>query len=677
MGLLDNAWQRTVNTVKGAFNGATTDPINLRAAAQTAAPAAAPEAAAAAAVPEAAAATAASTAASAATKAPLDYRLAQGMGRLAGRAVQAGLRSAATAPLMGYGDYKVPDSIAPEDSSLTGTMEYLRQYRAPEAARSFAKGAVEAGLDSVSGLARSGDWVAGLAGYQPGLAKSWHDKVTKDLGMESYRGAAGNLRGVGIDGVDGPAPVDPSTNFSAPGQSGGPDLRGGPSAGAASAPVADPSAAPVTSAGGVAGGPAYPDANKLQPGPLRTAASAPANSYVDANSDQWKDFVASGDGTKNMSPGINLDYGNGNLVSMSRQPNGTLSFTGGQVPQSPEAQAAEASRASAAHQEIMGNYGRGLSSLRDLNTTKYDAQFKQEHGGYSPQEVEAMRARGGGSQAMDSLNSSLNDQIAKIRSDPRLGNAAKMHLIDQATQSHGQALQALTAQTGHQSQLAAAQIGANASMYGHDRSYDAAMGTEGLRAQAQIYGHQIDAQGRQRTLQWEQKKYGEEKNNETSKSFFEGLKLPQVPTADGKGLQDDAAGNAELQQFAKAYGTTPAGQALQEKLGRNQMNVAGAQHEVMQEFMKHRAVNEQSNAANFGTGPGTSEAPFNDADVREPSLAEAGDPTSGVKLRNFLRRGLPGESRMVYDKDGRRAVPMQSLKDLPGGYDITSRLKQK
>ncbi len=87
--------------------------------------------------------------------------------------------TAVTAPLTGFGDYKINDEV---DSSAAGTLGNLSRGEFGMAGRGLQKGALEAGLDSVSGLAKTGDFVAGLGGFKPGLADSFNKMVRNDLG---------------------------------------------------------------------------------------------------------------------------------------------------------------------------------------------------------------------------------------------------------------------------------------------------------------------------------------------------------------------------------------------------------------------------------------------------------------------------------------------------------------
>lgn len=99
------------------------------------------------------------------------YGIGTKVGALAGRAApflgKALGGTVATAPLTGFGDYK------------------LASDEVNDAADTFnAKGAVEAGLDSMHGIAKTGDFVAGLVGAKPGLAESFNKMVTNDLGSQ-------------------------------------------------------------------------------------------------------------------------------------------------------------------------------------------------------------------------------------------------------------------------------------------------------------------------------------------------------------------------------------------------------------------------------------------------------------------------------------------------------------
>lgn len=88
--------------------------------------------------------------------------------------------TALMAPLAGFGDYQINDPGV--DSSASGVIGNLAAGEGGKAWQGIKKGAVEAGLDSVSGIAKTGDWVAGLVGAKPGLAQAFDNRVRADLG---------------------------------------------------------------------------------------------------------------------------------------------------------------------------------------------------------------------------------------------------------------------------------------------------------------------------------------------------------------------------------------------------------------------------------------------------------------------------------------------------------------
>lgn len=90
--------------------------------------------------------------------------IGRGAGLLAGLAA----KTAVASPLGGFGDYKVNDPSV--DTSAGGTIGYIGSGDFSSAGKSLSNGALEAGLDSASGLAKFGDLAAGLVGASPNLA---------------------------------------------------------------------------------------------------------------------------------------------------------------------------------------------------------------------------------------------------------------------------------------------------------------------------------------------------------------------------------------------------------------------------------------------------------------------------------------------------------------------------
>lgn len=99
---------------------------------------------------------------------------------------------AVAAPLTGFGDYKINDPGV--DSSAGGTiMNGVRRVRdmfrgnamtedRTAGQEGLKKGAVEAGLDSASGVAKTADWAAGIVGANPDLSGRLRRNVEGDLG---------------------------------------------------------------------------------------------------------------------------------------------------------------------------------------------------------------------------------------------------------------------------------------------------------------------------------------------------------------------------------------------------------------------------------------------------------------------------------------------------------------
>ena len=111
---------------------------------------------------------------------------AEGVGRTAGNLARMAaplLRTTAVAsPLSGFGDYKVNDPGV--DSSAAGTVRALAGGDFAGAGRSLRNGALEAGLDSVSGVAKTVDTVGGLVGLNPGLRDRFDGAVRGQLGNQ-------------------------------------------------------------------------------------------------------------------------------------------------------------------------------------------------------------------------------------------------------------------------------------------------------------------------------------------------------------------------------------------------------------------------------------------------------------------------------------------------------------
>jgi hypothetical protein len=89
---------------------------------------------------------------------------------------------AIASPIAGFGDYKINDSDV--DSSAGGTISALAKGDFSGAGRSVQNGVLEAGLDSISGIAKTADSVAGLVGAQPNLAGKFAHSVQGRLGNQ-------------------------------------------------------------------------------------------------------------------------------------------------------------------------------------------------------------------------------------------------------------------------------------------------------------------------------------------------------------------------------------------------------------------------------------------------------------------------------------------------------------
>lgn len=99
-------------------------------------------------------------------KPTLGYRA----GKLAGTAVRYGRAASPAAVLTGFGDYKVDDPDV--DSSALGTVRYMLEGNRDMAQRSLKKGAVEAGLDVLSGAAKTADFFLPGTDFAGGLRRA-------------------------------------------------------------------------------------------------------------------------------------------------------------------------------------------------------------------------------------------------------------------------------------------------------------------------------------------------------------------------------------------------------------------------------------------------------------------------------------------------------------------------
>lgn len=111
---------------------------------------------------------------------------AYGAGRLAGRGVGVltGLaaKTAIASPIAGFGDYKINDPAV--DTSAGGVIGNLASGEFAKAGRGLQNDALEAGLDTASGIAKFGDAAAGLVGASPNLAGKLAGRVQSDLGSQ-------------------------------------------------------------------------------------------------------------------------------------------------------------------------------------------------------------------------------------------------------------------------------------------------------------------------------------------------------------------------------------------------------------------------------------------------------------------------------------------------------------
>lgn len=145
---------------------------------------------------------------------------------LATRGMRAVGSVVATAPLTGFNDYKIDEPGV--DSSAMGTMRAagnqisnmfsgtaLPSDREASQA-SLRKGAVEATLDAGSGLAKTGDFFAGMAGAQPNLTGKYDSMVRSNLGgvLEKPAVAAPAVPAAvpSVSGRTGSTPSEPTIN---------------------------------------------------------------------------------------------------------------------------------------------------------------------------------------------------------------------------------------------------------------------------------------------------------------------------------------------------------------------------------------------------------------------------------------------------------------------------------
>lgn len=115
---------------------------------------------------------------------------AGGMAYRAGRLAATGLRMAAPSIIAtnvgtSLGDNKISSDLAPEDSSVGGVANYIRNGQWGNAWEGLRKGAVEAGLDTAEGLAKTGDMFRSGTPFQDAL----HQRVQSDLGVHGVTDA--------------------------------------------------------------------------------------------------------------------------------------------------------------------------------------------------------------------------------------------------------------------------------------------------------------------------------------------------------------------------------------------------------------------------------------------------------------------------------------------------------
>lgn len=122
-----------------------------------------------------------------------------------GRAVAAGLRAAG--PMLAAGEvaanlggHRVSDDLAPVDSSLSGMVGYMRKGQWGNAYDSFAKGAVEAGMDLAHSAAGIGDT------FLPGtpLEDRLNARIQSDLGVNGVSNVPFKERMAGPGGQPAP-----------------------------------------------------------------------------------------------------------------------------------------------------------------------------------------------------------------------------------------------------------------------------------------------------------------------------------------------------------------------------------------------------------------------------------------------------------------------------------------
>lgn len=153
------------------------------------------------------------------------YNVGKAIGSMAGKAAPyakaLGVSTLATAPLTGFGDFKINDPDVDSSALAVPTIAGLR------------KGAVEAGLDSINGLAKTADWAGGLVGANPGLSDSFINKVRSDMGAgirtpqtQADRAAEAAKTAPGA-AIAAPAVQTPTQGAATPPKLAGTDLGGG------------------------------------------------------------------------------------------------------------------------------------------------------------------------------------------------------------------------------------------------------------------------------------------------------------------------------------------------------------------------------------------------------------------------------------------------------------------
>jgi len=166
--------------------------------------------------PAAAAVDAAPAVAEAAT--PAASGLAESAGRTVGNLARTAaplLRTAAlTAPVYGFGDYKINDPGV--DSSASGVIGNALRGNFAGAGAGLRQGAVEAGLDSISGIAKTGDALAGVVGLHPGLAQAFDGKVRGDIGNQLVPNAPAASKGAASLRTQDPSQVSSDPTIAQP-----------------------------------------------------------------------------------------------------------------------------------------------------------------------------------------------------------------------------------------------------------------------------------------------------------------------------------------------------------------------------------------------------------------------------------------------------------------------------